>query len=82
MIMNINADNYRNILVNRDEEKLRQISEGVEYKEFYFLLRVRFYKYNDDITKKKFTATKIEKINKKENTGRLINDIKMKFGIK
>ena len=31
--------------------------------------------------KKKFTATKIEKVNKKENTGRLINDIKMKFGI-
>ena len=32
-----NADDYRNILVNRDEEKLGQISEGVEYKEFYFL---------------------------------------------
>ena len=31
--------------------------------------------------KKKFTATKIEKINKKENIGRLINDIKMKFGM-
>ena len=81
MIMNINADDYRNILVNRDEEKLGQISEGVEYKEFYFLLKVRLNKYNDT-TKKKFTATKIEKINKKENTGRLINDIKMKFGIK
>ena len=80
MIMNINADDYRNILVNRDEEKLGQISEGVEYKEFYFLLKVRLNKYNDT-TKKKFTATKIEKINKKENTGRLINDIKMKFGI-
>ena len=80
MIMNINADDYRNILVNRDEEKLGQISEGVEYKEFYFLLKVRLNKYNDT-TKKKFTATKIEKVNKKENTGRLINDIKMKFGI-
>ena len=81
MIMNINADDYRNILVNRDEEKLGQISEGVEYKEFYFLLKVRLNKYNDT-TEKKFTATKIEKINKKENTGRLINDIKMKFGMK
>ena len=81
MIMNISADDYRNILVNRDEEKLGQISEGVEYKEFYFLLKVRLNKYNDT-TKKKFTATKIEKINKKENTGRLVNDIKMKFGMK
>ena len=80
MIMNISADDYRNILVNRDEEKLSQISEGVEYKEFYFLLKVKLNKYNDT-KKKKFTATKIEKINKKENIGRLINDIKMKFGM-
>ena len=80
MIMNISADDYRNILVNRDEEKLSQISEGVEYKEFYFLLKVKLNKYNNK-KKKKFTATKIEKINKKENIGRLINDIKMKFGM-
>ena len=80
MIMNINADDYRNILVNRDEEKLGQISEGVEYKEFYFLLKVRLNKYNDT-TKKKFTATKIERINKKESTGKLMNDLKMKLGI-
>ena len=80
MIMNINADDYRNILVNRDEEKLGQISEGVEYKEFYFLLKVRLNKYNDT-TKKKFTATKIERINKKESTGKLMNDLKKKLGI-
>ena len=80
MIMNINADDYRNILINRDEEKLGQISDGVEYKEFYFLLKVRLNKYNDT-TKKKFTATKIERINKKENTGKLVNDIKNKLGI-
>ena len=80
MIMNINADDYRNILVNRDEEKLEQISEGVEYKEFYFLLKVRLNKYNDT-TKKKFTATKIERINKKEDTNRLVNDIKMRLKI-
>ena len=80
MIMNINADDYRNIMVNRDEEKLGQISEGVEYKEFYFLLKVRLNKYNDT-TKKKFTATKIERINKKEDTNRLVNDIKMRLKI-
>ena len=80
MIMNISADDYRNILVNRDEEKLGQISEGVEYKEFYFLLKVRLNKFNDT-TKKKFTATKIEKVNKKENTGKLVSDIKSILGI-
>ena len=80
MIMNINADDYRNILVNRDEEKLGQISEGVEYKEFYFLLKVRLNKYKKK-KKKKFTATKIERINKKEDTNRLVNDIKMRLKI-
>ena len=57
MIMNISADDYRNILVNRDEEKLSQISEGVEYKEFYFLLKVKLNKYNDT-TKKKIYCDK------------------------
>ena len=80
LIMNMNADDYRNILINRDDEKLNLISESVEYKEFYFLLKVRLNKFNDT-TKKKFTATKIETINKKEDTGRLIRDIKMKLKI-
>jgi replication factor A1 len=80
LIMNMSADDYRNILVNRDDEKLNQISESVEYKQFYFLLKVRLNKFNDT-TKKKFTANKIEKINKKEDTGRLVNDIKKKFKI-
>ena len=80
LIMNMSADDYRNILINRDDEKLNQISNNVEYKEFYFLLKVRLNKFNDN-TKKKFTANKIEKINKKEDTERLINDIKKKFYI-
>ena len=78
LVMNMSADEYRNILINRDDEKLNQISESVEYKEFYFLLKVRLNKFNDT-TKKKFTATKIEKINKKDETGRLVGDIKLKL---
>ena len=80
LIMNMSADDYRNILINRDDEKLNQISDNVEYKEYYFLLKVRLNKFNDT-TKKKFTVNKIEKINKKEDTGRLIYDIKKKFNI-
>ena len=80
LIMNMSADDYRNVLINRDDEKLNQISESVEYKEFYFLLKVRLNKFNDT-TKKKFTANKIEKISKKEDTLRLVNDIKMKLKI-
>ena len=80
LIMNMSADEYRNILVNRDDEKLNQISESVEYKEFYFLLKVRLNKFNDT-TKKKFTANKIERINKKDDTGRLLTDIKNKLKI-
>ena len=65
MIMNISADDYRNILVNRDEEKLSQISEGVEYKEFYFLLKVKLNKYNDT-TKKNLLRQKLKKLIKKK----------------
>ena len=80
LIMNMNADDYRNILINRDDEKLNQISENIEYKQFYFLLKVRLNKYNDNI-KKKFIVNKIEKINKKEDTQRMIGDIKIKLKI-
>ena len=80
LIMNMSADDYRNILVNRDDEKLNQINESVEYKEFYFLLKVRLNKFNDT-TKKKITANKIERINKKDDIGRLLNDIKKNFKI-
>ena len=78
LIMNMSADDYRNILINRDDEKLNQISENIEYKEFYFLLKVRLNKFNDS-TKKKFTANKIERINRKEDTERMVGDIKIKL---
>ena len=80
LIMNMNADDYRNILINRDDEKLNYISGNIEYKEFYFLLKVRLNKFNDN-TKKKVTANKIERINKKDDIYRLMNDIKIKLKI-
>ena len=77
-IMNVTADDYRNIFINRDEQKLNQISENIEYKEFYFLLKVRLNRYNEN-TKKKFTANKIERIIKKADIERLVNEIKAKM---
>ena len=79
-IMNVTADDYRNILINRDEQKLSHISENIEYKEFYFLLKVRLNKFNET-TKKKFTANKIERIIKKTDIERLVNEIKASFKI-
>ena len=79
-IMNVTADDYRNILINRDEQKLSQISESIEYKEFYFLLKVRLNRFNEN-TKKKFTANKIERIIKKNDIERVVNEIKKKIKI-
>lgn len=80
MLMNMTADDYRNILISRDDEKLDQITDSIEYKEFYFLLKVRLNRFNDS-TKKKFTANKIERVIKKNDTLRLIGDIKAKLGM-
>ena len=77
-IMNFTPDDYRNILINRDEPKLSQISENIEYQEFYFLLKVRLNRFNEN-TKKKFTANKIEKIIKRNDIERLVNEIKSKI---
>ena len=80
LIMNMSADDYRNILINKDNEKLNQIIENVEYKEFYFLLKIWLNKFNNTINKE-FTVIKIKKINKKEEIGRLVGDIKKKLKI-
>ena len=78
--MGMTADEYRNIVINRDDEKLSQITDSVEYKEFYFLLKVRLNKFNDS-TKKKFTANKVERFSKKSDVNRMMADIKMRLNI-
>lgn len=79
-LMGMTADEYRNIVINRDDEKLSQITDSVEYKEFYFLLKVRLNKFNDS-TKKKFTANKVERFSKKSDVNRMMADIKMRLNI-
>ena len=77
-LMGMTADEYRNVLINRDDERLGQISDNVEYKEFYFLLKVRLNKFNDS-TKKKFTANKVERFVKKNDVNRMLTDIKLRL---
>ena len=80
LIMAMNAKEYRNLYIKKDIIKMHQINESLEYQQFYFLLKINFKKFNN-VNKVNLKAVKIEKFNKKEDTERLLNDIKFKLNI-
>lgn len=64
-LMQKNPNQYRNLLLEQNEEALMEISNRVEFEEYYFYIKTRFNSYNG-VTKKKLTVTKIERVNTKQ----------------
>ena len=76
--LKINANNYRNLLIERDDNKLKEISNDILYKDFIFTIKVKNQDYNG-VNKKKFSAIKIEKINYKKEAYKILDIIKEKL---
>ena len=74
----MNAEEYRQLLIDRDDQKINELTGNIQYKEFIFLLKVKSQEYND-VVKKKFTASKIEEVDNKEESIRLLNEFKEKL---
>ena len=60
-LMKITAEEYKELLNDRDENKLRQISSNIEFKTFFFYVKPKLHFYNS-IPKKKLYAYKVEAI--------------------
>ena len=74
MLMGMKAMEYRKFIVERDYTRLMELSNKIEFHEFYFLLKVKGEEFKQQI-KKKYTANKIEKINEKEEALRLMDEL-------
>ena len=72
------AGNYRALLINRDEDKLRAISCRIENNDFYFLVKPKVQKFNN-IPKKKFSVNKIENVEMRKEAYRLLEQLKEKL---
>ena len=70
-IMKCTAEEYKEILENRDEEKLREITHKVEFKVFNFWVKPKIQTYNT-VSKKKLYAYRIEPYNEKSEAHKLV----------
>ena len=58
-IMKCTAEEYKEFLKNRDEEKLKELTQGIEFKVFNFWIKPKLQTYNT-ISKKKLYVYRIE----------------------
>ena len=70
-IMKCTAEEYKNILESRDEEKLRELTHKVEFKVFNFWVKPKIQTYNT-VSKKKLYAYRIEPYNEKTEAHKLV----------
>ena len=70
-IMRMTAEEYKNILKDRNFEKLKEISNMIEFKQFYFWVKPKLQMYNTT-SKKKLYAFKIESVDNKIESKKII----------
>ena len=69
--MKCTAEEYKDILESRNEEKLKEITHKVEFKVFNFWVKPKIQTYNT-VSKKKLYAYRIEPYNEKSEGHKLV----------
>ena len=70
-IMKMTAEEYKNILKDKNIYKLKEISNMIEFKQFYFWVKPKLQMYNTT-SKKKLYAFKIESVDNKIESKKII----------
>ena len=70
-IMEYSAEEYMNILKNKESIKLKEISDRIEFKSFNFWVKPKLQMYNT-VSKKKLYAYRIELVNKRNESHKLV----------
>ena len=71
-IMKCSAEEYREYYKEKNHEKLKEITEGIEFKVFNFWVKPKLQVYNT-VSKKKLYAYKIEECDEKKEAYRMVN---------
>lgn len=74
-IMKISGEEYKDFLNEGNKQKLKEISDSIEFKTFHFWVKPKLQMYSN-ISKKKLYAYKIEPIDEKNESKKLIKYIK------
>jgi len=70
-IMKCTAEEYKDFLQNRDEKKLKELTQGIEFRVFNFWIKPKLQTYNT-ISKKKLYAYRIEPYDEKNEAHKLV----------
>ena len=70
-IMKCTAEEYKDFLENRNDEKLKELTHQIEFKVFNFWVKPKLQTYNS-VSKKKLYAYKIEPYNEKAEAHKLV----------
>ena len=73
--MKITAEEYKNILKDKNYSKLKEISNMIEFKKFYFWVKPKLQMYNTS-SKKKLYAYKIEYFDDNAESKRILKYMK------
>ena len=70
-IMKCTAEEYKDFLQNRDEKKLKELTQGIEFRVFNFWIKPKLQTYNT-ISKKKLYAYRIERYDEQNEAHKLV----------
>ena len=79
LLMQMKAEEYKDIVVNKNIEKIKKINERFEFKEFFFYVRTKTQVYKNGMMKKKINAFRVEYVQYKENAKKLAMFLKKKL---
>lgn len=68
------AEEIRELLDQRDEEKLKKIISDSDYAQYYFLISPKLHTYND-VRRKRFSVIRIDPVETVPETNRIIQEI-------
>jgi replication factor A1 len=73
-LFKITCEEYKDLIVNRDELKLKEISNGLEFRTFYFVVKPKMQVYNN-IPKKKLNVYKIDNFEVVADSRRILKNL-------
>jgi replication factor A1 len=73
-LFKITCEEYKDLILNKDELKLKEISNGLEFKTFYFVVKPKMQVYNN-IPKKKLNVYKVDNFEVVADSRRLLKNL-------
>jgi replication factor A1 len=77
-LFKISCEDYKDLVYSRNEEKLNEITNHLEFRTFYFIVKPKMQNYNN-ISKKKLNCYKVETIEPAEESRRILKCLQEVF---